>query len=188
MSNECDVLIVGGGPAGLVAARVAAERGADVLLLEKNTYLGSPFSRTMWDSPYMRRVFKAIGTSSVRTPLLGYRAYDLNDEEYIDFPAKGWGGHHVDAVKFCQGLARLAAEEGARFEVSKKVTEFLWEGDTVVGARTSKEKFKSKVVLCADGLASIHVGLAKGLLESPYPEEMSSGVAGSFATPRSPIT
>ena len=40
----CDVLVVGGGPAGLVAAReaAAADRGLDVLLLERDRAIGAP--------------------------------------------------------------------------------------------------------------------------------------------------
>ena len=40
----CDVLVVGGGPAGLVAAREAAalDRGLDVLLLERDRAIGAP--------------------------------------------------------------------------------------------------------------------------------------------------
>lgn len=38
--GEKKVMVVGGGPAGLEAARIAAERGYDVTLYEKNSYLG----------------------------------------------------------------------------------------------------------------------------------------------------
>jgi predicted Rossmann fold flavoprotein len=40
MSETWDVVVVGGGPAGMMAAGRAAERGARVLLLEKNSKLG----------------------------------------------------------------------------------------------------------------------------------------------------
>ena len=36
-----DVIVVGGGPAGLFAAGFAARKGAKVLLLEKNPHCGA---------------------------------------------------------------------------------------------------------------------------------------------------
>ncbi|MEL6572094.1 MAG: 2Fe-2S iron-sulfur cluster-binding protein [Pseudomonadota bacterium] len=40
VNAACDVLVVGGGPAGLLAARLAAERGEDVWLVEDHATLG----------------------------------------------------------------------------------------------------------------------------------------------------
>jgi NADPH-dependent 2,4-dienoyl-CoA reductase/sulfur reductase-like enzyme len=37
---HCDVLVIGGGPAGLIAAQTAAEAGADVILIDENTEVG----------------------------------------------------------------------------------------------------------------------------------------------------
>ena len=42
MSNECDVLIVGGGPAGLAAAEAAARAGAKTVVLERQNEIGYP--------------------------------------------------------------------------------------------------------------------------------------------------
>ena len=42
-ANPCDILVVGGGPAGLEAARVAAERGHRVTLAEAGDVLGGQF-------------------------------------------------------------------------------------------------------------------------------------------------
>ena len=39
-SQPFDVVVIGGGPSGMMAAGRAAERGARVLLLEKNESLG----------------------------------------------------------------------------------------------------------------------------------------------------
>ena len=178
MTHIYDVLVVGGGPAGLTAARVASELGADVLLLEKKSYFGTPYSRWMKDSPYLKRVFKAIGMGSVLTPVYGFRVYDYKDEEYQEIPAKGWGAYNVDAVRFCQGLAWQAAEAGARLELGQKVLGFIREEGTVVGVHTAKENYRSRVVLCADGLASILIGLSKGVIESPYGEreKLTTGI------------
>jgi methylglutamate dehydrogenase subunit C len=40
MNDHCDVLVVGGGPAGLAAARVAGSAGARVILCERDSLLG----------------------------------------------------------------------------------------------------------------------------------------------------
>ncbi|HBU06539.1 MAG TPA: aminoacetone oxidase family FAD-binding enzyme [Candidatus Magasanikbacteria bacterium] len=40
MKNQYDLIVIGGGAAGMVAAGIASERGAKVLLLEKNKELG----------------------------------------------------------------------------------------------------------------------------------------------------
>jgi NADPH-dependent 2,4-dienoyl-CoA reductase/sulfur reductase-like enzyme len=34
---HCDVLVIGAGPAGLIAAQTAADAGADVILIDENT-------------------------------------------------------------------------------------------------------------------------------------------------------
>ena len=38
--RHCDILVIGGGPAGLAASFEAAEAGADVLLVDENVALG----------------------------------------------------------------------------------------------------------------------------------------------------
>ena len=40
MTNECDVLIVGGGPGGLAAAEAAAKQGVRTLVLERQNEIG----------------------------------------------------------------------------------------------------------------------------------------------------
>jgi digeranylgeranylglycerophospholipid reductase len=42
MKDKYDVLVIGAGPAGSIAAKTAAEKGLDVLLIEKRQEIGDP--------------------------------------------------------------------------------------------------------------------------------------------------
>ncbi len=43
-SIECDIVVVGAGPAGSLAARTAAENGASTILLEEHPKVGYPIN------------------------------------------------------------------------------------------------------------------------------------------------
>ena len=65
--KEADVLVIGGGPAGIAAAVCAARHGAHVILCEQNGYLGGlptgglvgPFM-TCYDPPMKRQVIQGF--------------------------------------------------------------------------------------------------------------------------------
>ena len=42
MKNQYDIIVVGAGPAGSMAARFAAEQGVSVMMLEKDRDVGYP--------------------------------------------------------------------------------------------------------------------------------------------------
>ena len=48
---EFDVAVIGGGPAGTVAAIASARRGAKTILVEQNGYLGGALCRSCGASP-----------------------------------------------------------------------------------------------------------------------------------------
>lgn len=75
MQAACDVLVIGGGGAGLAAAIEAADRGAAVVLLEKNPELGGT---TAW----------SIGSfTATQTPQQRARGIaDSPDEHFADMP------------------------------------------------------------------------------------------------------
>ncbi len=79
----CDVLIVGGGPAGLSAALEAAEAGKRVILVEQDSILGSSLVRdpqelgSVWTETTAARIVAAGGRIMTRTTASGYWEHDL---------------------------------------------------------------------------------------------------------------
>ena len=87
-----DVIVAGGGPAGIGAGYMAAKRGARTLVLEKGGRLGgmavsamvSPFSFAT-DSPVVREIAAKVGFGgSVDVHMADVRAYDLLKEVGAD--------------------------------------------------------------------------------------------------------
>ena len=89
---DYDVIVAGGGPAGIGAGYMAAKRGARTLVIEKGGRLGgmavqamvSPFSFAT-DSPVVREIAAKVGFgSSVDFHMADVRAYDLLKETGAD--------------------------------------------------------------------------------------------------------
>jgi methylglutamate dehydrogenase subunit C len=79
----CDLLVVGGGPAGLEAAAVAAEAGQRVILVEQDSILGASLLRdpqqqdARWIKETAARIRERGGTILTRTSAAGYWEHDL---------------------------------------------------------------------------------------------------------------
>ena len=97
-AQRCDVVVVGGGGAGLAAAITAAERGAKVILLEKGEALGGSTARAIGS-------VTAAGTPDQRAAGIE----DSPEEHLADLPA--WAGAlaHRDNLTLGRVLAENAA-------------------------------------------------------------------------------
>ncbi|MDA1308233.1 MAG: sarcosine oxidase subunit alpha family protein [Proteobacteria bacterium] len=87
MHTHCDVLVIGGGPAGIAAALAAGRSGARVMLLEESDALGGRLRserRNLNGEPAMRWVrgaaaaLEALDTVTVMTRTTGFGYYDGN--------------------------------------------------------------------------------------------------------------
>ena len=155
----CDVVVVGAGPAGSLAARAAAENGAETVLLEEHPQPGTPVYCAEGLSvggildgglePRPPYVAQEIKTARVFAP--GGRHLDLTSGE--------WTGYTLNREVFDKALADKAVEAGARLFTSTRAVDLVWDGSRVAGVKAVSDgdplEFRGKVVIGADGHWSI---------------------------------
>ncbi len=157
--EEWDVIVVGGGPAGLSAAKFSAELGLKVILLEAYSDI---------------RAWKPCGEGTSKTtfetagiePKPGVVSNELNMKvyapsgKYVEIPLHGYA---INKDLFLLELAKRAYLAGAEIRVGERVESVLKENGRVCGVKTVKgETLRGKVVVGADGYNSV-VAKSSGL-------------------------
>ncbi|RLI82390.1 NAD(P)/FAD-dependent oxidoreductase [Archaeoglobales archaeon] len=156
---DYDVIVVGAGPGGSMAAKTAAEAGLNVLLIEKRQEIGAPVRCAEGVSRESLEEFFEIEKSWIAKEVVGAIIYSP-DGTHIKMAAKMAGnevGFVLERKIFDRALARMAAKAGADVVVKTTATSMKRFGDGVeVELRRMGEKFslRSKLVIGADGVES----------------------------------
>lgn len=164
MKSQYDVVVVGAGPAGSIAARSAAEKGCSVLMLEKDRDIGYPVrcgeainkkGLEEFITPDERWISAKISKFSLTSP--------DNTEVIIEF---GDAGYILERRIFDYELAKTAAKAGAEIITRAYVNGLIIENNKVSGVqyelRGEQKQVYAKIVIAADGVES-RVGRWAGL-------------------------
>ena len=154
MSENCDVLIVGGGPAGLAAAEAAAKQGTRALVLERQNEIGYPVhtSGGSWISD-----MRALGIpENLYHPI--QKVYFVSPQREIPLYYEQAVCCVIDVRGVYQHLAGRAVNAGATIRVRHTVEQTLIENGRVRGvtAKThvgERLTFTAPVTIDASGVA-----------------------------------
>lgn len=144
MSNDCDVLIVGGGPAGLAAAEAAARGGARTLVLERQNEIGYPVhtSGGSWISD-----MQALGIpEQLYHPI--NKVFFLSPQREVPLFYNPAVACVLDVRGVYQHLAGRAVAAGATLRVRHTVEQTVLEDGRVVGV-TAKNHVSERLTLRA---------------------------------------
>ncbi|HJK51093.1 MAG TPA: NAD(P)/FAD-dependent oxidoreductase [Methanocorpusculum sp.] len=159
MRDAYDVIVIGAGPAGSMAAHAAALRGASVLLVEKRPAIGAPVrcaegivtaDLTEFMDPDPKWVSTVIRKARFIAP----------DKSTFTISGKTGDeilGYTLDRKIFDRDLAMRAADTGADVQVHARAVP-LMEGGRISGAAMYQHgktcDVRAKVVIAADGVES----------------------------------
>lgn len=188
LDSRYDVIVIGAGPGGSVAARNLAREGHKVLLLEKRERIGFPVrcgeaSTTLADL----QTYGPIDESCIESIINGLFIYGPAGVN-IEVPKPGTG-IMLNREVFDPWLAKLAADDGAQVETCARAT-FVGEvegnermvrvslgkgnGNGSVTETGTQEIF-AKMVIAADGVES-RIGRMVGLDCGQNPKQTCTGV------------
>jgi geranylgeranyl reductase family protein len=142
--RSCDVLVIGAGPAGSMAAAAAAETGADVIMVDRRNVIGSP-ARCAGFVPAMLSQHVEIKPDTIAQRISGICTHTpAGIEETNGF------GYIVQRDLFDQQLAVMAKNAGTAILTGVRATSHRG-GVTRVRNSSGAAHIAAQVVIGADG-------------------------------------
>ncbi|RAP48755.1 MAG: digeranylgeranylglycerophospholipid reductase [Methanosphaera sp. rholeuAM6] len=180
MQIKTDVLVIGAGPAGSIAAKNAAQNGVNVLIIDKKSEIGTPkrcaegITKSTLDELDIEPNFKWITREIDGIEIVSPNNTSLTlDDNKIELPDTGYV---LERKLFDKHLLMDAIRSGTKVMVKTKAENIRRIKEGFVVEATSMNKHVSiitKIIIAADGPES-HVGRMAGLKTNTSLENMAS--------------
>ena len=163
-----DVIVVGGGPAGMMAAGHAAEQGRRVLLVEKNRAFGEKLNRTgggrcnITNAEFDTRTFLSFfgdGAKFLFSPFSRFavqETFEFFAERglplVVEERKRAFPETH-QATDVTHTLAEYMQEHGVAVRMDTEVKHLLIEDGKIAGIETDRGSFHAESIILASGSA-----------------------------------
>ena len=157
MKRNYDVVVVGGGPSGSMAAWEVAKKGVSVCILEKDRDIGYPVRCGEAAGESGIKQFVKIKDSWIAEKITGAKLVSPSGKHAdIDFASET--GFILNRRIFDYDLSRNAANAGAEVYTKAYVKDVLKDANAINGVILDYlgegKEISAKIVIAADGLTS----------------------------------
>jgi geranylgeranyl reductase family protein len=161
--KEYDVVVVGAGPVGSVAAKYAAMHGARTLMVEEHPSIGSPVGCTgLLSTRAVRECDIKPSEDFVLNSVRGALVHPMSGKS-LAIDGKKTKAYVVSRKVFDRRLAIMAAEHGAELWLNSRVNGIKGTGgkkEISILRQGETERVEAKVVIAADGVRSMVAKMA----------------------------
>jgi len=156
VKDRYDIVVIGAGPAGSVAARFAAENGASVLILERDREPGIPVRCAEGVSHNGIAPFIDIDQRWIASQIDVAKLTSPNGESALMH--NNGTGYVLERRIFDTALCELAAKHGAQLITKADALDLIKENDKICGVKYrymgETKEVKCDLVIAADGTES----------------------------------
>jgi geranylgeranyl reductase family protein len=178
---DYNVVIVGGGSSGLIAARDIASKGLSVCVVEKSPEIGYPVKCSgLFSISGLAQIGVTLDDSLICSTIKGGRFYSPGGEEFLAYSNKD-RARVVERKMFDKFLAKEAVRAGAVIKLKTEALGTKIDGSVSLKISTMGDErtLKSEVLIGADGAGS-NVARWVGIKREPkFVSAVQAEVAGA---------